>query len=88
MIADRPSTPRNGSSGCSTRTPAGRTTRRRSAASKTSSRPRSTEAANKLGSSLQPTNEVELGKIRLELLNAGFRDENAVAVFFGLKILG
>lgn len=46
-----------------------------------------TRAANKLGKSLKPTNEVELGKIRLELLNAGFRNENAVAVYSGLKVL-
>ena len=45
-----------------------------------------TEAANKLGRSLKPTNENDLGKIRLELLNAGFRGENAVAIFQGLKI--
>jgi len=46
-----------------------------------------TQAANKLGKSLRPTNEAELGKMRLELLNAGFRGENAVAVFQGLKVL-
>ena len=45
------------------------------------------QAASKLGKSLKPTNEVELGKIRLELLNAGFRGENAVAVYSGLKVL-
>jgi tight adherence protein C len=46
-----------------------------------------TAAANKLGQSLRPSNEVELGKIRLKLLNAGFRQEQAVAVYFGVKIL-
>lgn len=46
------------------------------------------EAASRLGQSLRPTNEVELGKVRLELLNAGFRGENAVAIFYGLKLLG
>jgi len=46
-----------------------------------------TQAANKLGKSLKPANENEVGKIRLELLNAGFRGENAVAVFQGLKVL-
>src|SRR5262249_21133497 len=29
----------------------------------------------------------ELGKIQLELLNAGFRGEQAVAVYFGFKVL-
>ncbi|MFO0952866.1 MAG: type II secretion system F family protein [Isosphaeraceae bacterium] len=46
------------------------------------------EAAQRLGQSLRPTDEQELGKVRLELLNAGFRGENAVAVYYGLKILG
>ncbi len=44
-------------------------------------------AANRLGKSLKPSNEAELGKIRLTLLNAGFRNENAVAVFQGMKML-
>jgi tight adherence protein C len=44
-------------------------------------------AAEKLGKSLRPSNEAELGKIRLELLNAGFRGEQAVAIFYGLKVL-
>ena len=44
-------------------------------------------AATKLGKSLKPTNEVEVGKVRLELLNAGFRGENAVQIFYGLKVL-
>src|SRR6478736_3902471 len=35
------------------------------------------EAAKRLGKSLRPNNEVELGKIRLLLLNAGFRSEHA-----------
>ena len=39
-----------------------------------------TRAANKLGQSLRPSDEEELGKVRLKLLNAGFRNENAVAV--------
>jgi tight adherence protein C len=45
------------------------------------------QAANKLGKSLKPHNEEDVGKIRLELLNAGFRGENAVAVYYGLKVL-
>ncbi len=47
-----------------------------------------TAAANKLGQSLRPSNEAELGKVRLKLLNAGCRQEQAVAVFFGVKTLG
>ena len=45
------------------------------------------KAANKLGQSLRPSDEEELGKVRLKLLNAGFRNENAVAVFFGVKLI-
>jgi tight adherence protein C len=44
-------------------------------------------AATKLGKSLRPTNEEAVGKLRLELLNAGFRGENAVQVFYGMKVL-
>ena len=47
-----------------------------------------TAAASKLGQSLRPSDEQELGKIRLKLLNAGFRQEQAVAVFFGIKLIG
>ncbi len=46
-----------------------------------------TKAANKLGQSLRPSDEQELGKVRLKLLNAGFRHENSVAVFFGIKLI-
>jgi tight adherence protein C len=45
------------------------------------------KAATRLGGSLKPSNEAALGKIRLELLNAGFRGENAVAVYHGMKML-
>src|SRR5271165_1275339 len=44
-------------------------------------------AANKLGQSLRPSDQEELGKVRLKLLNAGFRQEQAVAVFFGIKLI-
>jgi tight adherence protein C len=44
-------------------------------------------AAGKLGKSLRPSDEQELGKIRIKLLNAGFRQEQAVAVFFGVKLI-
>jgi tight adherence protein C len=46
-----------------------------------------TAAANKLGKSLRPSDEQELGKIRLKLLTAGFRQESAVAVYYGIKLL-
>ena len=46
-----------------------------------------TAAAKKLGQSLRPSDEVSLGKIRLTLLSAGFRQEQAVAVFFGIKLI-
>ena len=46
-----------------------------------------TAAANKLGKSLRPSDEQELGKIRLKLLNAGFRQESAVAVYYGIKLI-
>jgi tight adherence protein C len=46
-----------------------------------------TRAANKLGQSLRPTDEQNLGKVRLKLLNAGFRNENSVAVFYGIQMI-
>jgi tight adherence protein C len=48
---------------------------------------RVTAAAKKLGQSLRPSDEAELGKIRLKLLNAGFRQEQAVAVYYGIKLI-
>jgi tight adherence protein C len=47
-----------------------------------------TAAANALGRSLRPSNEVELGKLQLSLVNAGFRHEQATAVYYGLKLIG
>ncbi len=49
---------------------------------------RVTAAARKLGQSLRPSDEAEVGKVRLKLLNAGYRHEQAVTIFFGLKALG
>jgi len=49
---------------------------------------RVTAAANRLGQSLRPSGEQELGQIRVKLLNAGFRQEQAVAVYFGIKLIG
>jgi tight adherence protein C len=45
------------------------------------------KAASKLGESMRPTDEQEVGKLRLKLMNAGYRSENAVAVFHGAKLL-
>src|SRR5262245_29044832 len=45
-------------------------------------------AAKRLGKSLKPSDEAALGKIRLTLLNAGFRSEHAVTVYYGMKVLG
>jgi tight adherence protein C len=45
------------------------------------------EAAKRLGNSFRPTDEAELGKTRLMLLNAGYRGEHAVQIFYGLKML-
>src|SRR5262245_45009182 len=47
-----------------------------------------TAAAKKLGQSLRPTDAQELGKIRIKLLNAGFRQDQAVAVYYGSKLIG
>jgi len=47
---------------------------------------RVTAAADRLGQTLRPSNEHDLGKIRLKLLNAGYRQEAAVAVFYGVKV--
>jgi tight adherence protein C len=49
---------------------------------------RLTAAANKLGQSLRPSDVEQLGKIRVKLMNAGFRHEQAVAVYFGIKLVG
>jgi tight adherence protein C len=45
------------------------------------------KAAPALAKPLKPKDDAELGKIRLELLNAGFRSENAVQVYLGIKLL-
>jgi tight adherence protein C len=45
------------------------------------------EAAKRLGKSLKPTDEAALGKLRLTLLNAGFRNESAPAIYYGVKAL-
>jgi tight adherence protein C len=46
-----------------------------------------TQAADKLGRSLRPSDAEELGKVRVKLLNAGFRHEQSVTVFYGVKLI-
>lgn len=46
-----------------------------------------TKAATRLGQSLRPSDEEELGKVRLKLLNAGFRNVNSVSIFFSIKLI-
>lgn len=43
------------------------------------------KAAPALSKPLRPQNEAELGKLRLKLLNAGFRNENAVQMYLAIK---
>ncbi len=44
------------------------------------------EVAARLAGAAQPKNEAELSKIRVLLLNAGFRNQNAVKIFLGFKV--
>lgn len=44
-------------------------------------------AAPTLARPLNPANQAELGKLRIKLLNAGFRGELAVQVYLGIKFL-
>jgi tight adherence protein C len=44
--------------------------------------------AGKFGESFRPKNEAELGKAKQLMLNAGFRGERAVSVFYGVKTFG
>ena len=46
------------------------------------------EKTSALAKPLQPKSEAEMGKLRLKLTVAGFRDENAVAIFLTLKFAG
>jgi tight adherence protein C len=46
------------------------------------------KASPSLAKPLQPTNEVELGKLKTKLSNAGFRSESAGSIFLGLKFTG
>ncbi len=43
------------------------------------------KAAPALSKPLKPQNEAELGKLRLKLLNAGFRGENSVQIYLAIK---
>ncbi len=44
------------------------------------------KAAPALSKPLQPKSEEEVGKLRLELLNAGYRGENAVQIYLAVKV--
>jgi tight adherence protein C len=44
--------------------------------------------ASKFGQSMRPKNVADLGKAKALMLNAGFRGEQAVAVFYGCKTIG
>jgi tight adherence protein C len=46
------------------------------------------KAAPALSKPLKPNNEAELGKLKLDLLNAGFRGEQAVQIYLAIKFLG
>jgi tight adherence protein C len=45
------------------------------------------KAASTLSKPFQPKNEKEFGKIRLSLLNAGFRSDQAVHIYLGIKFV-
>lgn len=45
-----------------------------------------TNVAEQFGKNMKPSNEQEYSEIKLKLLNAGFRGENAVQVFMGIKL--
>jgi tight adherence protein C len=49
---------------------------------------RMSNVAGRFGKSFRPKNESELGKAKEMLLNAGFRGEQAVAAFYGAKVIG
>ena len=48
---------------------------------------RMSQVAGKFGESLRPKDEAELGKAKQLMMAAGFRSEQAVAVYFGCKTL-
>ena len=41
---------------------------------------------NQLGSNM-PSSEAEIAELKLELIRAGFRSDNAVPVFYGLRMV-
>jgi len=45
------------------------------------------EAAKRLSKTVEPKNKDHLGKLRIDLLNAGFRHPQAVQIFLGMKVL-
>ena len=46
------------------------------------------DKASPMAKPLQPKTEAEAGKLKTSLSEAGFRSENAVGVFLGLKFIG
>lgn len=44
------------------------------------------KAAGKIGKSISATDEEELGKLRLRLMKAGLRSDQAVPIYYGLKL--
>lgn len=48
---------------------------------------RMSNVAGKFGKSFRPKNEAELGQAKQLMLNAGFRGEQAVATFYGVKVI-
>ncbi|MGL4424490.1 MAG: type II secretion system F family protein [Gemmataceae bacterium] len=44
------------------------------------------EKISNLGASMEPQNELEKNSLRLKLANAGFRSENAAAIYQGLRV--
>lgn len=45
------------------------------------------EAISGLGGALEPQNDLEKNSVRVQLMNAGFRSESAVAVYQGMRML-
>jgi tight adherence protein C len=60
---------------------------RRPTAKQEDLRKRLAAIAEKVGKSQSPVSNEERNKVKLELLNAGFRRESAVSVFYGIKAI-
>lgn len=70
------------------RNPAKRRAGEQAAAKKGATMSKMLAKASPMAKPLQPKNAAEAGRLKLRLSEAGFRAENAVAVFLGLKIIG